>query len=198
MPACAKHMEYGMLCGYRGTSDYRIEQKRKKSEKNASLNDRTENVMTKREFLVQLQEALQDRISSRQVQENLEYYEHYIIEETGKGKTEEEVLRVLGDPWILARTITDASDGTDRETVYEAEGIRSSSGERQRSRQEESAASGYGGTPWWKKLLLVLFVLMILMLIGAIISGLVRVFAPILVPVLVVMVFVRVWGNRHR
>ena len=86
--------------------------------------------MTKSEFLVQLKKALQDKLSSTAVQENMDYYDRYIIEETAKGKSEQEVVDMLGDPWILARTITDASDGTDWETVYEAGSDKGTSSDR--------------------------------------------------------------------
>ena len=74
--------------------------------------------MTRTEFLDKLKEALKGSLSDREVQENVEYYAQYIAEETRKEKSEEEILSMLGDPWILARTIINASDGTDRETVY--------------------------------------------------------------------------------
>ena len=38
------------------------------------------------------------------------------------GKSEAQVLEMLGDPWILARTISDAQDGTDDSIVNEAGG----------------------------------------------------------------------------
>ena len=75
--------------------------------------------MTKSEFLAELKKALQGNLSSSAVRENMDYYDRYIIEETAKGKSEQEVVDMLGDPWILARTITDASDGTDWEKIHE-------------------------------------------------------------------------------
>lgn len=77
--------------------------------------------MTRAEFLEQLRSALQGNVQERVVQENVAYYNQYISEEVQKGKTEEEVLQMLGDPWILAKTIIAASDGTDEEIVYESE-----------------------------------------------------------------------------
>ena len=76
--------------------------------------------MTRAEFLEQLRSALQGNVQEHVVQENVAYYNQYISEELQKGKTEEEVLQMLGDPWILAKTIIAASDGTDEEIVYES------------------------------------------------------------------------------
>ena len=73
--------------------------------------------MTRMEFLQQLRQALENDLSGSVVQENVDFYNQYISDEVRKGKSEEEVLQMLGDPWILARTVIDAVDGTDRD-VY--------------------------------------------------------------------------------
>ena len=52
--------------------------------------------MTKREFLEKLRQALNGRMSSGTVADNLQYYEDYINTEIRKGRTEEEVLFELG------------------------------------------------------------------------------------------------------
>ena len=67
--------------------------------------------MTREEFLKKLKEALENDLSGRIVQENVSYYESYIIEEIRKGRTESEVIEELGDPWIIARSIIDMAEG---------------------------------------------------------------------------------------
>lgn len=155
--------------------------------------------MTRNEFLSQLREALQNDLNNSAVQENINYYNHYISEEVAKGKSEEEVLQMLGDPWILAHTIIDASDGTDYETVYEAGGSAySSSGAQQSYHNNSSQIHVFGLDTWWKKLLLILFVIMIVVLVVVVISGLVQLLAPILVPILIIMIIVRLIGGGRR
>lgn len=61
--------------------------------------------MTRNLFLTELRIALQGQISQAQVNEQLEYYEKYIIEESRKGRTEEEVLESLGSPRLIAKTV---------------------------------------------------------------------------------------------
>ena len=61
--------------------------------------------MTKETFLSQLGSALSGNMDSGKVNENLRYYSEYISGEVQGGKTEEEVLQMLGDPWILARDV---------------------------------------------------------------------------------------------
>lgn len=156
--------------------------------------------MNKEEFLAQLKTALGGNIASNLVQENLDYYNQYIAEEVRKGKSEQEVLAMLGDPWILARTIIDANDGTDRETVYEAGGNvyeKESYGyEEQKHDARGSILDFLGMDTWWKKLLAVLLVVMVVMLVVSIITGLVRLLLPLLVPLLIIAVIVRLIGGR--
>ena len=61
-------------------------------------------------FLQELRIALQGRISQVQVNEQLKYYENYIIEESRKGRTEEEVTDSLGSPRLIAKTIIQMYD----------------------------------------------------------------------------------------
>lgn len=79
--------------------------------------------MTRDEFLEGLRLALQGNVSQKKVNDNLQYYERYIIEESRKGKTEEAVIEELGDPRLIARSIIDAGKylgNTYDETYYEA------------------------------------------------------------------------------
>lgn len=63
--------------------------------------------MTREEFLRELRIALQGRIPQSQVNEHLKYYENYIMEESRKGRTEEEVIAEIGNPRLAAKTLTD-------------------------------------------------------------------------------------------
>ena len=58
--------------------------------------------MTRDAFIQELRVALQGQIGQAQVNEQLAYYEKYIIEESRKGQTEEEVLMSLGSPRLIA------------------------------------------------------------------------------------------------
>ncbi|MCI9377823.1 MAG: DUF1700 domain-containing protein [Eubacterium sp.] len=61
--------------------------------------------MTRDMFLNELRIALQGQIGQAQVNEQLAYYETYIIEESRKGRTEGEVLESLGSPRLIAKTV---------------------------------------------------------------------------------------------
>ena len=69
----------------------------------------TERGMNKAEFLEQLRLSLNGRMDASQVMDNLRYYEEYINSQLRQGKTEEDVMSMLGSPRLIARTITDAN-----------------------------------------------------------------------------------------
>ena len=62
--------------------------------------------MNRSEFIRELREALKSNISEADVQENVRYYTGYIEEEVKKGRSEKEVIDELGDPWLIAKTIS--------------------------------------------------------------------------------------------
>ena len=71
--------------------------------------------MNREEFIQELRRTLQGNVSVALVNENVRFYDNYIIEEMRKGRTEETVLQELGNPRLLAKTIIDTS-GT--QTAY--------------------------------------------------------------------------------
>ena len=68
-----------------------------------------EDIMTKDEFLYALKRALSGEISAEEFNENMRFYEEYIEAEIRKGRTEEDVMRSLGDPRLIAKTIIETS-----------------------------------------------------------------------------------------
>lgn len=158
--------------------------------------------MTREEFLSRLRLALQGNVGSDKVQENINFYQEYIIEEIRKGKSEEEVLQSLGDPALLAKTIITANDagGQQQNTVYDSD-----EGEYD-SRSENGSGFGYSNgrrmyvkkmDKWWHKLLIILTIVMAVLLVFAIVSGLIRIFAPIVVPIIIITIVIRAFGRRR-
>lgn len=154
--------------------------------------------MTRMEFIQQLREALGNDLSSNVVQENVSFYDQYITDEVSKGKSEAEVLSMLGDPWILARTIVDAQDGTDQSIAHGTGNSNTGyNGETSKQGERQTQIRTFGLDTWWKKLLLILAVIMVVVVIFSIVTGLVRLVAPIVVPIVVIMLIVRVFSNRR-
>ncbi|HIX30461.1 MAG TPA: DUF1700 domain-containing protein [Candidatus Blautia stercoravium] len=65
--------------------------------------------MNKQEFLKVLRDTLQNQLSPGETENHVEYYRTYIEEQMREGKTEIEILDVLGDPRLIARTILETS-----------------------------------------------------------------------------------------
>lgn len=152
--------------------------------------------MTRSEFLNKLKEALANDLSGPVIQENVNYYSGYIADEVRKGRSEEEVIAELGDPWAIARTIIESVEiqgNTQEDYGYEPK--------KQNYDQRQQNSTGqvhiFGLDAWWKKLLLVLGIVGVFMLVVAVIGGIFSLLAPILVPLLLVVIVFRIIGRRR-
>lgn len=111
--------------------------------------------MTKQDFMERLRLALNGKVGSRQLTENLDYYNNYINTEIRKGRSEEEVLAGLGDPRLIARTIVETGGGSmdrerSRERGYSREGERSMDGWQTMAGEPEGDPSlDYSGNEWY-------------------------------------------------
>lgn len=152
--------------------------------------------MTRSEFLNKLKEALANDLSGSVIQENVNYYSGYIADEVRKGRSEEEVIAELGDPWAIARTVIESVEiqgNTQEDYGYEPK--------KQNYDQRQQNSTGqvhiFGLDAWWKKLLLVLGIVGVFMLVIAVIGGIFSLLAPILVPLLLVVIVFRIIGRRR-
>lgn len=149
--------------------------------------------MNRNEFLSRLKEALEGNMSSRAVQENVQYYKTYIEEEVKNGRSEQEVVEELGDPWAIAKTLIETpGSGADYQEAKQPH-VR----EREESRGEPRIHV-FGLDTWWKKLLLFLAVAGILFLIISVVMGVITLAARVFVPVLLILVLVRMFSGRRR
>lgn len=158
--------------------------------------------MTKSEFLDKLQEALGNDLNGAAVRENVDYYSQYIRGEVDDGRSEEEVIGELGDPWVIARTIIDAAEGAPGAGGYAYEQGGQAYGQTygqavQQGRTAGTNRIGTSGRGWWKLVLLLLGVIGVLLAVVAVVGGIISLVAPILVPVLIVAVIVRAFGRRR-
>lgn len=151
--------------------------------------------MTKREFLEKLKEALGNDLNSAIVSENMNYYEQYIKDEMAKGRKEEDVIEELGDPWAIARTIADMQENQEySDTVYTSE---RTSEERTDRQGRSGRVHIFGLDSWWKRLLLVLGLIGIVVLVVAVVGGIVSLLAPILLPLLLILFIIRIFNQRR-
>lgn len=156
--------------------------------------------MTQSEFLEKLKKALENDLSGQAVQENVNYYRAYIIEETGKGRTEEAVITELGDPWVIARSLIEvaenAGESRDGSAYYENTSRRKPANNANSERRSNIHVTGF--RVWWKKLLLILGIIGAILILVAVIGGIFSLLMPLLVPILLVMLVVRLIGGTRR
>lgn len=149
--------------------------------------------MDRTEFIDRLQRALAGGVNSSRVAENVQYYREYIDVEIRKGRSEEEVLASLGDPRLLAKSIIEAnkragiSEGTNR--TYDEETDTEKYGKRDQTGRINAVR-----VPGW--LVLLIAVVIFLLIIGVAFS-MISFLAPIIIPVLVVVLVVNYFKGRQ-
>lgn len=148
--------------------------------------------MNRNEFLEKLKAALENDLSGPVVQENINYYNQYITEETANGKSEQEVLELLGDPWMLARTIIDSPVNSGGTYTYEPNEQPYANETRQTERQRGNGMHILRLDTWWKKLLVVLCVVGILGVIVSLVTGIISLLAPIALPVIMILIIMQI------
>lgn len=147
--------------------------------------------MDRVEFVDKLQHALAGGLNSSAVAENVQYYREYIDVEIRQGRSEEEVLESLGDPRLLAKSIIEANkragqnEGTNRNFDEE---IR----ENAHDGQEETGRAVR--VPGW--LILLILVVIVLLIIGVVFS-VISFLAPVIIPVLLVLLVVNFFRGRN-
>lgn len=75
--------------------------------------------MSKEEFLRILRIKISGSMAPQEVESQIDYYSAYIDGEIMKGKTEAEVIEELGDPTLIAKTLTAAMKRSSEEIVGE-------------------------------------------------------------------------------
>ena len=77
--------------------------------------------MNKDGFLRQLRLSLQGRLSYDTIEERIRWYEDYILMHIRKGKSEAEVLALLGDPRLLADSVVSSMYSKEDRLRYDDE-----------------------------------------------------------------------------
>lgn len=159
--------------------------------------------MTKTEFLAKLQEALSNDLNSNIVQENINYYRQYIEDEVRKGRSVEEVISELGDPWALAKTIADSEEiKSKKNNTYESY---QESGYTQTQEDGKSSSSGdTGKSSFWSSLgsgvkivLVIVLVIIAIAVIISVIGGLFSALIPVILPILLIVFVYRMFFRRR-
>lgn len=141
-----------------------------------------------------LRAALNGRIPAPQVEDTINYYEDYINVEVRKGKSEEEVMKSLGDPRLIARTIIqtngtagnghDAGAGSYQESGYQ-------SGYQDTYEGYRSTRRSFG-IPGW---LLAIIVILVLFLVIGLVFSVLSFLAPVIIVMAAVIFLVKLFRD---
>ena len=144
--------------------------------------------MNRTEFVQTLRRSLSGKMSYREVNEHIEYYENYFDTELAHGKRESEILEKLGDPRLIAKTILQTSgDGTEH-------GDREAENERRSGIWRRHGAEGgrvFRIPGWLFFTVFAVIFFLILWMVGSVLSF----FLPVLLPLLLVWL---IWRNRRQ
>lgn len=147
--------------------------------------------MKKSEFLSQLKKALESELDSKAVKENIDYYEDYIQSEIEKGRSEEETIEQLGDPWAIAKTILLSAKmgGQDYSSGYESP-----------AKQDDEKEAPSMRDLKWKGILavvvLAIVVILILSMVFGILALVIRLAIRFAVPILIILVLVKLFSKK--
>ena len=158
-----------------------------------------------------LKSELEGRVPYSVIQENLRYYDSYIMEEAAKGQTEDEVIESLGGPRIIARTIGDAAldtedrpdgfDSFESEASYRSGPAGSSQEEREPFRGKKPEVHYVDFGKWYVRLIAGLVVFLVIFLVMTVFFGIMGLAGWILSyiwPVLLVMLAVWMFRGPRR
>lgn len=149
--------------------------------------------MIKDEFIKELRSALSGEVNLEDLNENIQYYDQYLSQEQQKGRTIDEIVDEIGHPRLIARTIIDTSSNVSSASSYYDEhmdeDIPNNRTDKNRKRTLRKAKIGI-----WAAILIILLVV-----IGtiAILGRMIHYFAPILIPLLLISIAVRLLTRRQ-
>lgn len=152
--------------------------------------------MTKSEFLEVLTECLTGELPGYEIESNIRYYDEYITNACDSGQAIEDVLDMLGDPRLIARTIIDTSQfpSKNAKNYNEEENYSQEQAEhnsyRQWQQQQQMHYNSSEQVPWYKKLLNIALLILILVLIFMLISVFFNIFFSIGIPIILILLII--------
>lgn len=154
--------------------------------------------MDRQEFVSRMRACLSGRIPPAMVEENTRYYEDYINTRIRLGEPEESVLKALGDPRLIARSIVAADSvktgKTDEDRGY-YDGEEEASGRRGLLRRFFHTAS----LPSWAfPVMLAGVLLLVFVLLGLVFSLVLHVLAwlwPLIAIAMIVVFFIKLFRD---
>lgn len=149
--------------------------------------------MNKREFLDKLQKALKGNISEVDIETNVAYYDDYIDSEVRKGKTEEEVIKEIGSPNLIAKTLITTNKYSGNRYMKEE---KTYSNQEDTQYEEKPGRKGFGLNSWFSRIIaLLIFIVLIVFIIGAG-AAVTFIMAKLALPLIIILIIVILFRKR--
>ena len=147
--------------------------------------------MSKQEFVAKLRVALNGKLPASKVEETANYYQDYINTEIRKGKSEEEVMELLGDPRLIARTIiqTNGSENSGVGGEYDFDPDASA---------RQNGYSGFQAGGWFQRIprwLIILIAVAIVLVVLAVVFSVLSALAPFIFVMAVVIFLIKLFRD---
>ncbi|MFV0466791.1 MAG: DUF1700 domain-containing protein [Lachnospiraceae bacterium] len=166
--------------------------------------------MNREDFLRELKSVLSGQVPESVIQDNINYYDGYILNEIQKGTAEEETIEMLGSPRLIAKTIIDTyamsadgngTDGTSQQGRSQYSDHTGQDGQNQQGLHANIDQNGrwdfrYGRfklNSWYAMLLLFIILVAILVVAAKLFIALL----PILIPLFLVLFIVSLIFSRR-
>ncbi len=166
--------------------------------------------MSKTEFIAELRAALAGELPENEIENNINYYESYIREQA-LSNSEEQVLELLGDPRLIAKTIIETYQLSHgplyhsklNYTAYQDGDTKEWSEGSEEAEYDENKGNyqtyRFNGLKWYHKILLGVIAILVLSVVLIVGGLLIRLFFYIGMPLLVIYFIYRaITNNRNR
>lgn len=141
--------------------------------------------MNRREFINGLKEALELKMSKKEIDEQVDYYTEYIKSEVKEGRNESQVVEELGDPWAIAKNL-----GYETEAVYD-ETVTTDSETFSGQANNKVYTTNSKWVVWGILFVIVAIILAILSFTMSVLTFL----SPILLPMFLIIFIIRIFKN---
>ncbi len=141
--------------------------------------------MKKEDFLFYLKKALKGEIPADKVKYHVNYYQKYIDEEVRNGKKQSDVIDMLGDPQLIAKSIIESErmSGSSANYADYSDFKNEEQTKRQKQTIRQIKIEGIIGI-----IVFIFFLILIIAAIWGLFTLVARLFIPILLVILVVSV----------
>lgn len=141
-------------------------------------------------FFKELEDCLRGEVSESEYRDSVNYYREYFREQKAAGISEEEIIRSLGSPRLIARSIIDAH-GVEEEPkqdtagYYDSEGAGYTENRSERTRVHVHRSNGF---------MMILLLILLLLVLGFAI----RLLLPVAMIVIPVVLLVKLFQGNKR